>query len=76
MSDSALAPGETPTGKLASGQQSVLPLASVALRGMQHHAAELDSGSRRSPLAGLGVDLPVLRFYLPGLRSDLRVIPR
>ena len=46
--DSGLAPRKTPTGRMASEQQAVPPLPSAALRGTPHHAAELDSGSRRS----------------------------
>ena len=43
---SRLVPRETPTGKIASEPQAVLPLTAAALRGMSHHVAELDSGRR------------------------------
>ena len=55
---------------MASEQNAVPPLASVALRGLALHDAELDSGSRRSLLPGLGADLPGLRSDLPGLRPN------
>ena len=68
---SRLEPREAPTDELAS-DQAVPPLTSAALRGMPHHTAEQDSGSRRSPLPGLGDDLPGLLSDLPGLSTSLR----
>ena len=44
------------------------PLKSAALRRILHYAAEIDSGSKRSPLPGPDVDLLGLRSGLSGLR--------
>ena len=61
--DSRLESRESSTDNMAFDQQAVPPLTSAALRGLPHRATDPDSGSRRSPLTGLGAPLP-------GLRSD------
>ena len=69
--DFRLEPREAPSDTLASAQQPVPPLTSAVLRGMPHHAAEQDSGSRRSSLPWFGAPQPGLRSDLLGLPSDL-----
>ena len=69
--DYRLEPREAPSEKPASEQQTVPPLTSAALRGMPHHAAEQDSGSRRSPLPDSRPDLPGFRSDLSGLSASL-----
>ena len=77
VADHPLIPGsgmvlcKTSTGKMNSEQQAVAPLTSAAMRGMPHHAAEVDSGNQGSPLPVLHSGLPVLDADLPGLRTDL-----
>ena len=69
--DLKLEPREAPTDKLPSEQQAKPPLTYASLRRMPHRAPEHDSGSRRSPLPGLGAPEPSLRSDLPGLSAPL-----